>query len=282
MPPRYLRPATLNAAMTALAEDPNLRIVAGATDIYPAQVARMAAGGPKCLGPLLDVTGIAGLRGVEERVDHWWIGAATTWSDIVGADLPPLFDGLRTAARAIGGVQIQNRGTIAGNIATASPAGDSIPCLLALDAEVECFGSGSFCVPLDKFIVGYRKTILDGQLVTGVRVPKRAGRGWFLKLGARSHLVISIAMVAGVIDSDHVRRVTHARIAVGACSAVAQRLRRLEARLNGSYLGDVRVELDDLASLRPIDDVRGSGDYRRAAALQLVQDLLDAARGREA
>jgi CO/xanthine dehydrogenase FAD-binding subunit len=272
----YHRPASVVDALARLRNDPSLTVVAGATDIYPAWTGEVARGGARGHRGVLDISRLANLRGIEDRGDHWWIGALTTWSDLAHADhLPPLFDGLKVAAREIGGVQIQNRGTIAGNIVTASPAGDSIPCLLALDAEVECVGGAVFRVPLDRFITGYRKTILDGELVTGVRVPKLAGRGAFHKLGARRYLVISIAMVSGVFDVNATTRVVRgARIAVGACSAVAQRLPRLEARLRGTIVGDVMPEAADMAHLTPIDDVRASGDYRRAAALQLVTDLL--------
>jgi CO/xanthine dehydrogenase FAD-binding subunit len=272
----YLQPERLVDAARMLSDDPSLLIVAGATDVYPALTSRVGWGGAKTLPPILDLSRVAELRGIEDRGDHWRIGAMTTWTDIVKADLPQLFDGLKAAAREIGGVQIQNRGTIAGNLCTASPAGDSIPCLLALDAEVECVGGVAFRVPLDKFITGYRKSALaEGEFVTGVRIPKRAGRGHFLKLGARRYLVISIAMVAGVFDVADDGRVVQARLAVGACAPVAQRLPRLEARMVGERIGSIRPEADDLAHLAPIDDVRASGAYRKAAALQLVADLID-------
>jgi N-methylhydantoinase B len=223
---------------------------------------------------VLDISGIAELRGIREDADYWHIGALTTWREIIAADLPPLFDGLKAAARDIGGVQVQARATIAGNIVTASPAGDSIPCLLALDADVACVGGVEFHVPLANFITGYRKTILDGELVTGIRVPKARGRGHFLKLGSRRYLVISIAMVAGTFDTGGDGRLRSARIAVGACSAVAQRLPALEAELVGRPLDPACVEARHLAHLASIDDVRASGDYRRAAALTLVRDLV--------
>jgi N-methylhydantoinase B len=216
------------------------------------------------------------MRGIEDRGDHWWIGALTTWSDIVAQPLPQQFDGLKAAAREIGGVQIQNRGTIAGNICTASPAGDSLPCLLTLDAQIEYLKGTAHLVPVEHFVLGYRRTaVSDGGLLTGVRVPKSSARSHFLKLGARRYLVISIAMVAGVFAVDEAGGVvTSARVAVGACAPVAQRLPALEARLVGARLGSVAPVEADLAHLAPIDDVRASGAYRRAAALQLVTDLI--------
>ncbi len=270
----YHQPTTLKDALTLLSAKPPLTVLAGGTDIYPAKATR-AGWGNLDHHDVLDISRIAELRAIEDRGDHWWIGALTTWSDIARADLPPLFDGLKAAAGAIGGVQIQNRGTIAGNICTASPAGDSIPCLLALDAEVECVGGVEFRVPIDKFITGYRQTALVAEeLVTGIRVTKQSGRGSFLKLGARRYLVISIAMVAARIAQDATGRITDAAIAVGACSAVAQRLPVLEQRLIGKP-PDANLVLDtDIAHLAPIDDVRATGAYRRAVALQLVRDCL--------
>lgn len=271
----YHRPTDLAAALQILRSEPSPQILAGATDVYPAWTGAQAASGARNSGDVLDISSIDDLKGIADRGDHWWIGALTTWSEIARSDLPALFDGLKAAAREIGGVQIQNRGTIAGNICTASPAGDSIPCLLALDAEIECVEGTSFRVPLAQFITGYRRIVLDGGLVTGIRIAKRPGRGHFLKLGARRFLVISIAMVSGTFDVDDTTGIIRsARIAVGACSAVAQRVPKLEARLAGTRVGDITPTVDDLAHLAPIDDVRADADYRRAAALQLVADLL--------
>ena len=276
----YHQPTSLAQALEVLGREPSLTVLAGGTDVYPAQTGR-ATWGSRTLHAMLDLSRIAALRGITALPDRWRIGAMTTWTDIAAArDLPPLFDGLKAAAREIGGIQIQNRGTIAGNICTASPAGDSIPCLLALDAEVRLASvAGARVVPLADFLTGYRRTVLQpGELVVGFDIPKQAGRGHFLKLGARRYLVISIAMVSGTFDIDDASGIVRsARIAIGACSAVAQRLPRLEARLVGQRIGAVQPVADDLAHLAPIEDVRASAAYRRAAALQLVADLLSVA-----
>ncbi len=280
----YFRPDTLDEAVALLSGRPDLCVLAGATDVYPAKTQR-AGWGHMSHADILDISGIARLRGIEDRGTHWWIGATTTWSDIVAAALPPILDGLKAAAREIGGIQIQNRGTIAGNICTASPAGDSIPCLLALDAEVEVLWSRAEAqiadgspsqVPMASFFTGYRKTVVSGGagLVTGIRIPKQQGHGAFLKLGARRYLVISITMVSGVFDVAADGTVRSARIAVGACSAVAQRLPALEAELIGKRPEAALIGAEHLAHLSPIDDVRASAAYRRAAALQLVRDLI--------
>ncbi len=251
-------------------------LLAGGTDLYPAHVGRPLT------RPLLDLSRVEGLRGVRESDTGWSIGATTTWTDLVRADLPPLFDALKAAAREVGGVQIQNAGTIAGNVCNASPAADGMPVLLALGAEVELHSlPGSRRVPLADFVLGSRRTARrDDELVTALHIPSRGARARsvFSKLGGRRYLVISIAMVAAAVDLGDADRVTSAGVAVGSCSAVARRLPSLEARLLGcdaARLAD-RVEAGDLASLAPIDDVRGSAEFRRDAAFTLLRRALAA------
>jgi CO/xanthine dehydrogenase FAD-binding subunit len=271
----YLRPASLEVALDAL-HARALTVVAGGTDFYPARVGKPLA------DDVLDIQGIEGLRGIQERANDFRIGATTTWTDIVGSALPPLFDGLKRAAREVGGVQIQNAGTICGNICNASPAADGVPALLALDASIElCSATGVEIVPLADFILGSRRTRrLPHQLVTAVIVPKPAGRaaGHFVKLGARRYLVISIVMAAATIEVDAAGGIVHARVAVGACSPVARRLPALETALLGAKadgtLGRVATPVH-LGVLAPIDDVRGSAEYRVDAALTVVRRLLD-------
>lgn len=272
--PPYLRPTRLDDALAILATAPRL-VVAGGTDVYPAHATRPID------RPVLDVTGITGLRGVTQDTDGWRIGALTTWTDVAEADLPPVFDGLRTAARTIGGRQIQNTGTIAGNVVNASPASDGMPTLLALDASVElASAAGTRRVPLDAFVLGNRRTDLrPDELVVALRVPRpRDGdtRSTFQKLGSRAYLVISIVAVAAVVVLDR-GYVTEARIAVGACSPVAQRLPGLEAALVGRRAGVMLPTLlrpEHLAGLTPIDDVRGSAAYRGDAVRTLLRRAL--------
>src|SRR6202453_4980321 len=216
----YARPSHLDDALGLLAE--GARVVAGATDIFP------GAGESPLRGDYVDVTNIAALRGVRLQGNAVRIGATTTWSDIVAADLPPAFDALKVAARDVGAVQIQNRGTIAGNLCNASPAADGVPPLLILDAEVELVSPrGLRRLPLSQFITGNRRTLLaPDEILTAVVMPAPARplRSSFLNLGARRYLVISIVMVAAALDI--IDGVVHdARIAVGCCSAVARRMR---------------------------------------------------------
>jgi CO/xanthine dehydrogenase FAD-binding subunit len=249
-------------------------VQARGTDFYPARVGRAIGEN------VLDITAIDALRGISADADDWRLGATTTWSELLDTDLPPLFDGLKQAAREVGGQQIQNSGTLAGNLCNASPAADGVPPLLALDAEVELAGpSGARRLPLRAFITGNRRTALKaGELMVAIHVRKPAhdARSAFLKLGARRYLVISIAMAAATLEIDG-GRIAAARIAVGACSAVAERLPRLEAALLGApvdqRLGNL-VDAAQLAPLTPIDDVRGSAAYRRDAVVTLLRRLL--------
>jgi CO/xanthine dehydrogenase FAD-binding subunit len=191
-----------------------------------------------------------------------------------------MFDGLKQAAREVGGRQIQNAGTIAGNICNASPAADGVPALLALDAEVELASrDGARRLPLASFITGVRTTARQpGELVVALHVPRSRAeaRSAFLKLGARRYLVISIAMASTLVEVED-GKVKAARVAVGACSPIAQRLPALEQALVGAAvdarLGE-RVAPSHLAPLSPIDDVRGSAGYRREVALVLLRRLL--------
>ncbi|MEK9725482.1 MAG: FAD binding domain-containing protein, partial [Rhodospirillaceae bacterium] len=212
----YHRPTDLQDALAWLAETGG-RVAAGCTDLFP------GTDRPALAGQILDVTAIAGLRGIAESAEGWRIGAATTWTDVLRTDLPAAFDGLKLAAREVGSVQIQNAGTLGGNLCNASPAADGVPPLLTLDAAVElASASGTRTLPLPDFIRGPRDTALQpDELMTAILIPQSAGAGaaTFLKLGARKYLVISIAMVAARLTVAG-STVTYAAVAVGACSAV--------------------------------------------------------------
>jgi CO/xanthine dehydrogenase FAD-binding subunit len=284
----YLRPTALADALAALADpklihppkkEDRLTLLAGGTDFYPAQAARAAwlEGHPR---NVLDISGIGELKGIRQSGTGVTFGALTTWAEIRDANLPHAFDGLRLAAREVGGQQIQNRGTIAGNLCNASPAADGVPPLLTLDASVEIAGvHGLRSVPLAQFITGNRRTALaPDELVTAVHVPKSdpGARSTFLKLGARTYLVISIVSVAAMVDVGGDGRIARAAIAVGACSAVPQRLAKLERDLAGAVVSDAVdvVVAEHVADLQPINDVRGSADYRRHAALVVTRRAL--------
>jgi CO/xanthine dehydrogenase FAD-binding subunit len=267
----YSRPTTLTEALAL--RSAGSRVLAGGTDHYP-------TAGATLVGPMLDVTRIAALQGIAMQDGALRIGACTTWAAIAAARLPPALVALQQAALRVGGRQIQNTGTIAGNLCNASPAADGVPPLLALGAEVELASpNGTRRLSLEAFITGPRQTVLAAdEILTAVWIPAEglAGQSAFIKLGARAHLVISIAMVAVrlVVKSG---RVTQAFVAVGSCSAVARRLRGVEAALIDApaalAAGLVR-DTDVAAALAPIDDIRATAGYRAEAAAELLRRAL--------
>lgn len=269
--PDFARPQSLTEAVRLLSEG-GWRMLAGGTDLYPGAGPRLA-GAVVDLGGLPEISGIAiggGLR----------IGATAPWASIAEADLPVACRALQQAARQVGGRQVQAAGTIGGNLCNASPAADGVPPLLALEAEVELVSArGMRRLPLQGFLLGPRRTALQpDEMLAAVVIPDTAlrGRSAFAKLGARSHLVISIAMVAAriVVEDGRIRQ---ASIAVGSCSPVAVRLPAVEAALVGAAVEHAldRVTAADVeAALSPIDDVRATAGYRRAAAVELVRRAL--------
>ncbi|MCF3932388.1 FAD binding domain-containing protein [Acuticoccus sp. M5D2P5] len=268
----YVTPLTLEDALDALQRLGPASILAGGTDVFPALGERAPD------RPIVDITRTEGLRGIASGPDGWRIGATTTWTDLLAAPLPAAFDGVKAAAREVGSVQIQNTGTVAGNLCNASPAADGVPAFMALGASVEIASDhGRRVLALDEFITGPRRTALrPGEIVTAVLVPPQGeALGGFLKLGARRYLVISIAMVSAVVRAEG-GRVAAARVAVGACSPVAVRLPALEAALLGTPVAAMadRVEPAHLRPLAPIDDLRGSAEYRSDAARTLLKRLL--------
>jgi CO/xanthine dehydrogenase FAD-binding subunit len=274
----YLRPKTLDEAVVQL-KMPGIQVLSGGTDFYPVLGDRIVQ------QPVMDISGLGELRGFSVDSNYFRIGGLTTWSDVIHAPLPRCFDALKSAAREVGSVQIQNRGTVAGNLCNASPAADGVPPLLVLDAEVELASSrGARRMSLADFIVGNRKTQRrPDELLTAVWVPRTLenARSTFSKLGARRYLVISISMLAVVLFVD-AGTVAAARVAVGSCSAVARRLTAMERHLVGASVSDGlggRVTPAHLSALSPIDDVRATAEYRRDASLILVRRALDACAG---
>lgn len=280
----YLKPKTLDEAVSLLAAGGS-QILAGGTDFYP------ALGDKLPQGTIVDVSALREIRGISIGADHIRIGGLTTWTEVIRTPLPHCFDALKAAAREVGSVQIQNRGTVAGNLCNASPAADGVPPLLALDAVVELVSAaGRRQMPLAEFIVGNRKTSLrPDEILSGILIPRTVenAASAFLKLGARRYLVISISMVAALIQSDDTRRddvgrVAEARVAVGSCSARARRLGDLEKELVGlpcaPGIGDA-VTKAHLSPLSPIDDVRATAEYRHDASLVLVRRALEACVG---
>ncbi len=275
----YSRPRSIEEAVAAMAGAEAL-LLCGGTDVFPAHAGRPLS------RPVVDLSGIAALRGISREGSVIRIGGTTTWTDIINAALPAAFDGLKAAAREVGSIQIQNRGTIAGNLCNASPAADGVPPLLTLDAQVELMSSrGKRVMPLAEFITGYRKTALAADEMLGaVLVPEPSPRAAssFVKLGARRYLVISILMAAAVIERGPDGKITKAALAIGAAAPVAQRLRQLEGDLVGLAPGiapSIMIRPHHLERLAPIDDVRATAAYRLEAAMVIAGEALDLAAG---
>ncbi len=273
----YIRPTNL-AEATKMRALGGSKILCGGTDFYTA----LGTAAPK--GAIIDLTRVAELDGITQGPDEIRIGACTSWTKLIATPLPSSFDGLKAAGREVGSIQIQNRATIGGNLCNASPAADGVPPLLALEAEVELVSAhASRRLPLSEFILGNRRTALKAdEILTAIIVPAQRCAGTavstFAKLGARHYLVISIAMVAVNLVRGDDGCVADTKIAVGACSAVAQRLSALESELLGkpavAGLGGI-AEARHLSALSPIDDVRASATYRRDAALSIVRRALE-------
>jgi CO/xanthine dehydrogenase FAD-binding subunit len=278
----YNQPQNLMDAVSALSRPSLLHaiVVSGCTDVYPAHV------GKALPHAMIDVSAIAEMRQIEIVNDEIRIGGAVTWTEIAEARLPPAFAALQCAAKQVGSIQVQNRGTIAGNICNASPAADGIPPLLVLDAEIElASASGLRRMPLSEFILGYRKTaIKPGEILSAIIVPQSvdSARTSFVKLGARKYLVISIVMVAAYILKNADGKVSDARVAIGSASEKALRLHHLESELKG-LKPDIKpsalLRRDHLSELKPIDDVRATSGYRHDAAMQLIAEAVDQAWG---
>ena len=268
----YKRPTSLEDALDILASG-DWMIAAGCTDLFPATQHKSLR------GPVLDLSAIESLRGIAVTANGVHIGATTTWADLTRAELPPCFDGLKLAAREVGATQIQNRGTLAGNLCNASPAADGVPPLLTLNAEVEISTArATRRVPVSAFLTGPRQTALaSDEMVTAIHVPQSAlsGQGHFLKLGARKYLVISIAMTSARITVED-GCVTQAALAVGSCGPVAVRLPEIEALMIGQPV-DPRVITDEAVAqaIAPIDDIRADAAYRAKGAAELLRRTVE-------
>jgi CO/xanthine dehydrogenase FAD-binding subunit len=254
-------PRNLGDALRLLHERAPLVPLAGCTDVYVGL--NFGTFKPRAF---LDLWGLDELRGIRVRRDVLSIGALATYTDLIGAKsvrerLPILVQ----AASEVGGPQIQNRGTLAGNIANASPAGDSLPVLMVAEALVVLRSvEGERRVPLNGFYTGYRKTVMQpNELIVAVEVPEVRGRQWFRKVGTRAAQAISKVVMAGVRDRRAVR------VAVGSVGPTVVRLPRTEALLaEGAAIAEAQAALD--AEIAPIDDVRSTATYRKQVARNLL------------
>jgi len=259
---KYIRPKSLADAVHIYRTTPGCRPLAGGTDLMVMLHARTLRPEPQAVLDLWSVAELKGIRGTKDMVE---IGATESYTGIIGSKhVQQHLPALAAAARTIGAAQIQNRGTLGGNLANASPAGDTLPVLLAYDVVVV---TDRRSIPIDKFFTGYRKTALQAdELITAVRFP--LGREVaFRKVGTRAAQAISKIVMA-------VSR-NPARIAIGSVAEVPLRARRAEAALErGDLEGTVLAVAEDI---RPIDDVRSTAAYRRTVTQNVLRELLESA-----
>ncbi len=276
----YLSPISMNEVVAALNRyQDRARIVAGATDL----MLELERGVRTGVDVLIDVTRIPGLDQIR-RLDNETleIGPLVTHNACVASQL--LIEQAWPLPRAcyeVGAPQIRNRGTVAGNLITASPANDTITALMVLEAEVRLLSTrGERVVKLAEFYRGVRRTVMGSdEMLVGIRLrAMRAGeRGGFLKHALRAAQAISIVNAACVVDRDERGRVRAARIALGAVAPVVMRAPRAEQALQGETLEEAAVRRSaEIAAeeSQPIDDVRGSARYRRVMVAHAVAQVL--------
>lgn len=274
----YVRPRTLRDALKARADHADYTVLAGGTDLMVGAMYRDASGG------VIDVWGVDGLVGIDLVDDGALrIGASTTYAQLLASDDARAHaPALVAAAREVGALQIQARGTLGGNVGTSSPVGDTLPVLLALDASVELASvHGERTVPYEDFCTGYRATALaPDELIVAVRIPAaaREQRQFWRKVGTRRAQSISKVMVAAAGRLDRKGVVVNARIGLGAVKEMPIRARAAEAALIGvAPTAEVaeRVRAAVQTDISPIDDVRSTADYRRKVAANVVARFVE-------
>ena len=271
-------PRTLSEALEELAAFPGSRPLAGGTDLMVALEA-----GTLAAGRYVSLLGCPELRGIDVTSDGVSLGALTTYTEIrrsrvLQSDYPMLI----AAASETGGVATQNRGTVGGNIANASPAADTPPALLAYDASLELMSSeGTRMVPYVHFHRGYKKTDLQpGELIARIHLPRRslsrASRDYYRKVGTRRAQAISKVCFAGTIRLEG-DRVQDVRIALGSVAPTAVRATRAEAALQGNALTPAALAAAEealVSEIAPIDDIRSTALYRARVACNLLREFL--------
>ncbi len=265
-------PRDLDHALALRAAHPDAMPLAGCTDV-------MVAIETRAIDPpaFLNLWGLDELRGIT-RDDALWIGALATYTELVeSADVNAWAPVVVEAARTCGAWQIQNRGTLGGNIANASPAGDSLPVLLACDAQIELASAarGRRLVPLAQLYTGYRALAMaPDELITRIRLPQphAADRTYYRKVGTRLAQAISKVVLGGRLRVEG-GIVIEARVALGSVAPTPVRCPSVEAALVGQPIDPAAADHVD-ADIAPIDDVRSTADYRRSVARRVVRGWL--------
>ncbi|MEV6901864.1 xanthine dehydrogenase family protein subunit M [Amycolatopsis sp. NPDC051372] len=272
----FLRPADLAEALAVKAERPDAVPIAGGTDVMVElnfDHRRPAA--------LLDLTGVAELAEWSTSDGTVRLGAAVSYSRVI-TELGEPLPALAMASRTVGSPQIRNRGTVGGNLGAASPAGDTHPVLLALGARVEVASvRGTRVLPAEEFYLGVKRNALEpDELITAVHLPAHAGPQQFAKVGTRNAMVIAVCSFA--VNLRPSQRQVGA--SVGSAAPTPRRARAAEEFLAAELPWDAPTALADSLKRRfaelvaeaaaPIDDVRGSADYRKHALAVLARRTL--------
>jgi CO/xanthine dehydrogenase FAD-binding subunit len=271
-------PTALADALAALADAPDSLVLAGGTDLMVQVNEGVRRPAP---GPVLALAGVPELRGVRREGEELVVGAGVTYTELMAEPTAGLAPALAQAARTVGSPQIRNAGTIGGNLGTASPAGDTLPVLVALAARVELASAdGLRTLAIADFLTGPKSTALGpGELVTAVRVPVARGPQEYLKVGVRNAMVIAVASVAMVVDRD----AGTVGVGLGSVGPTALPAPDACAWLVDQPDWDQDAVTDELAdefavrvaaAARPIDDHRGRASYRRHAVGVLARRAL--------
>ncbi|MBL8191359.1 MAG: xanthine dehydrogenase family protein subunit M [Acidobacteria bacterium] len=269
-------PANVGEALRLLNDKPGVwRPFAGGTDLMV-----LLEAGKLAHKRFVSLWSLPELRGIEISDNHVTIGAMTTYSQIQQHDvLRAEFPLLGEAARLTGAIAIQNRGTLGGNIANASPAADSLPALLVYEAELELISSaGSRVVPYVGFHTGYKTTLMrEDELIRAIRLP-RATAGWrqhSRKVGTRKAQAISKVCISAMAKLD-VATISDIRLAYGSVAPTPVRAWKTEAALKGRKLDSATIQTartELLNELTPIDDIRSTADYRSRVAANLLEEF---------
>ena len=267
----FYQPLTIEEALEYLSEE-NTMVCAGGTNLYV----------DRKHGKFLDkdyvsLDKIEGLKEVIKKEDGWHIGSMVNFAYAEKLEIPRA-ECFISAASEVGAPQIRNRGTVGGNIVSASPAADSVPALLALDAKVVLKSKqGERVAELCKFMKGPGKTdLLSGELMTEIIIPEGSGRSVFSKVGKRNALAIAICNQAVYMETEN-GKIKEIRIALGSVAPTAVRATNAEALLKGTE----EVALDNcefknalkealLKDICPIDDVRATKEYRQSVAFRML------------
>lgn len=270
-------PRTLGEALALLRDEPGVwRPFAGGTDLMV-----LLEAGKLEHRKFFSIRHLKELRGVVESGEEVTVGALTTYTDVRKSPLLAReFPMLVRAARETGGIAIQNRGTVGGNIANASPAADTPPALIAYDAEVELVSSeGSRRVSYSEFHTGYKQTVMRAdELIARVRLrrPGEGARHFYRKVGTRRAQAISKVCVAALAGMDG-GVVSEIRVALGSVAPTVLRCKRTETALRGRALNDevLKDALEELArEVAPIDDIRSTARYRTRVAQNVLAEFL--------